>query len=59
MYTEFLDERQFDKDAICQFAKEIRRDPAIVVGRLQKDKIVPYDDRELNGLKHKYKVKIK
>lgn len=59
LYTEFLDERQFDKDAICQFAKEIRRDPAIVVGRLQKDKIVPYDDRELNGLKHKYKVKIK
>ena len=57
VYSEFLNEGQFGRDAICIFAKKIKRDPAIVVGRLQKDKIVPYDDRELNGLKHKYRVK--
>lgn len=58
VYSEFLNEGQFGRDAICIFAKKIKRDPAIVVGRLQKDKIVPYDDRELNGLKHKYRVKM-
>ena len=58
VYSEFLNEGQFGRDAICRFAKKIKRDPAIVVGRLQKDKIVPYDDRELNGLKHKYRVKM-
>lgn len=58
VYSEFLNEGQFGRDAICILAKKIKRDPAIVVGRLQKDKIVPYDDRELNGLKHKYRVKM-
>ena len=57
-YAEFLKNGQFNKYTICEFAEKIRRDPAIVLGRLQKDKIVPYDDRELNGLKHKYRVKI-
>ena len=58
VYSEFLNEGQFGRDAICIFAKKIKRDPAIVVGRIKKDKIVPYDDRELNGLKHKYRVKM-
>lgn len=55
-YEYFLNQGIFNRDTICQFARQINRDSAIVLGRLQNDGIVPYDDRELNSLKHKYKV---
>lgn len=43
---------------MVQLSRQIKRDPAIILGRLQNDGIVPYDDREVNKLKHKYRVKL-
>ena len=48
----------FTLTKIREFADLIDRDPGIVLGRLQKDELVRYDDWELNSLRHKYKVKI-
>lgn len=47
-YEHFLKKGIFDRDTICQFARQINRDPAIILGRLQNDGIVPYDDRVNN-----------
>lgn len=58
-YKEFLSDKVFSEDSIRDFADSIDRDPGIVLGRLQKDGLVRYDDGELTGLRHKYKVTIK
>lgn len=60
-YEEFIQQhRYFDESTICQFAKEIDRDPGIVLGRLLRDKLVSETDMQLkNKLRHSYNVVIK
>lgn len=55
-YMMFLKDKRFDAEAIRRFAKKIDRDPGIILGRLQNDGKVGYTDRNLNILRHKYKV---
>ena len=55
-YESFKNKRDFSSYAIKSFAKEINRDPGIVLGRLQNDGFVGYDDWSLKSLRHKYKV---
>lgn len=57
-YTRFVSQNSFTVDDIKRFAKEINRDPGIVLGRLQNDKLVRHDDETMNSLRHKYKVKV-
>lgn len=56
-YQEFLKKKQFDLRAVVAFASQIGRDPGIVLGRLQNDGIVGFDDWTMRSLRHKYKVK--
>lgn len=56
-YQQFVRGNMFTLTKIREFADLIDRDPGIVLGRLQKDGLVRYDDWELNSLRHKYKVK--
>lgn len=56
-YQKFIQGNTFTLTKIKEFADSIEREPGIVLGRLQKDKLVRYDDRTLNLLRHKYKVK--
>lgn len=56
-FQKFSEENDYSEDAIRKFAKEINRDPGIVLGRLQNDREIPYTDVSLSrALKHKYKV---
>ena len=57
-YSRFIEEGRFDMQTIKAFASSIDRDPGIVLGRLQNDKKVNYEDRMLATLRHKYKVVI-
>lgn len=56
-YQEFVRRKRFDLQSISVFAEQIDRDPGIVLGRLQNDGKVPFDDWTLKPLRHKYKVK--
>lgn len=56
-YQEFLERKRFDLQAIKIFANQIERDPGIVLGRLQNDGIIGFDDWTMKSLRHKYKVK--
>lgn len=56
-YQEFVDEKKYDLQAIKLFANQIERDPGIILGRLQNDGIVGFDDWTMKPLRHKYKVK--
>lgn len=56
-YEEFIGKNCFDVQSIRAFAKQINRDPGIVLGRLQNDGKVGFDDWTLKSLRHKYKVK--
>ena len=55
-YQEFLARKRFDLPAIRAFANQIGRDPGIVLGRLQNDEVVRYDDCNMKPLRRKYKV---
>lgn len=55
-YSVFLDKGQFNIRTITEFAENINRDPAIVLGRLLNDKSVEYS-KALLSLRHQYKVK--
>lgn len=57
-YGEFVARRNFSMEAIQTFAEEIDRDPAIVLGRLQNDRHVPYNNRQFSALRHRYTVQI-
>ena len=59
-YEAFVfDHRYFDEETIRKFAEEIDRDPGIVVGRLQNDKLLGYTNTDLsNKLRHNYTVVI-
>jgi Zn-dependent peptidase ImmA (M78 family) len=56
-YKDFLEKKEFDLKSIRVFANQIERDAGIVLGRLQKDGIVGYDDWTMKPLRHKYRVK--
>ena len=58
LYSEFTDRRVFTKESVLSFSESIERDPGIVVGRLQKDGYIEYKDKQLNALRHQYKVLI-
>ncbi len=57
-YQKFVARKRFDIQSIREFAVQIDRDPGIVLGRLQNDRKVGFDDWTLQPLRHKYKVKI-
>lgn len=56
-YKKFVEGAKFDLQSIKEFANRINRDPGIVLGRLQNDKIVDFNDWILRPLRHKYKVR--
>lgn len=56
-YKQFVIKRQFQLEDIRRFATEIERDPGIVLGRLQKEGLVAFDDWTMKPIRHKYKVK--
>lgn len=55
-WQEFKFDFPFSKSKVNQFAQSINIAPGIVVGRLQKEKLLPYT--HLNGLKEKYQWQI-
>lgn len=57
-YQDFVQKDIFTISSIKEFASLIDRDPGIVLGRLQNDGQVEYNDWTLQSLRHKYKVKI-
>lgn len=56
-YQDFLAGRRFDLQAIKTFAKQLKRDPGIVLGRLQNDGIIEFNDWKMKSLRHKYRIK--
>ena len=57
-YAKFIKNNDFSKEAIINFAEHIDRDPGIVLGRLQKEQLVDFKNRNLQCLKHQYKVEL-
>lgn len=55
-YQEFIACGRFDLQSIRCFADAINRDPGIVLGRLQNDKKVDFNDWRMKPLRHKYKI---
>lgn len=55
-YEQFINGRtSFDESLIRSFAKEINRDPGIVYGRLQKDRLIAYSEMLLSKkLRHHF-----
>ena len=52
-------DRYYDETIIYEFAREIDRDPGIVLGRLLRDKLVPETNMLLKEkLRHSYNVTI-
>lgn len=59
LYQAFIQtNKTFGLETIKNFANQINRDPGIVLGRLQNDGKVRFDDWELSSLKHKYRVQM-
>ena len=57
-YKSFVSNGKFSLQSIKEFANEIERDPGIVLGRLQNDGFVGFDDEAMKPLRHRYIVKI-
>lgn len=57
-YHDFVESRRFELKDITSFAASIDRDPGIVLGRLQNDGLVRFDDWTMKPIRHKYKVKM-
>lgn len=55
-YSDFVSRGVFSLSAITSFAREINRDPGIVLGRLQNDGLVRHDDLRLASLRKRYRV---
>lgn len=53
-YDRFISMKTYSRQDICNFAKSINIHPGIVVGRMQKDRVLEF--YELNDLKDKYKI---
>lgn len=58
-YQEFIKKNNFDIQSIRAFANQIERDPGIVLGRLQNDKKVDFNDWTMKPLRHKYTIRRK
>ncbi len=56
-YDDFVASGEYGINDITRFAESINRDPGIVLGRLQNDGLVGYDDAFMKSIRHKYKVK--
>lgn len=56
-YNDFVASGRFGLNDIIHFTKVINRDPGIVLGRLQNDGLVGFDDWTMKPIRHKYKVK--
>lgn len=56
-YQDFLAGKKFDLQAIKTFANQIERDAGIVLGRLQNDGIIGFDDWRMKSLRRKYRIK--
>ncbi|MCM1536453.1 MAG: HigA family addiction module antitoxin [Clostridium sp.] len=57
LYEEFIkNNKNFNLKLIKNFAERIDRDPGIVLGRLQNDGKVRFDDWTLSSLRHQYRV---
>jgi len=57
-YHRFIEANDFSIEKIVQFANSINRDSSIVLGRLQKDGFIIYDDWKYNLLRKKYVISI-
>lgn len=57
-YKAFVEMGKFGLNDIIKFAKSINRDPGIVLGRLQNDELVRFDDWTMKPIRHRYKVKL-
>jgi len=57
-YKKFVAKKRFSLQDINRFANQIERDPGIVLGRLQNDGLVGFDDWTMKPLRHKYVVKM-
>ncbi|MDO4280000.1 MAG: HigA family addiction module antitoxin [Peptococcaceae bacterium] len=55
-YETFVKQGSFTVQSITGFAQQMDRDPGIVLGRLQCDGHVRYNDRSLNTLRRPYKA---
>jgi hypothetical protein len=55
-YRRFLERGVFTTQSICEFAKLISRDPGIVLGRLQNDGKIDFNDWTMRNLKTKYVI---
>jgi hypothetical protein len=53
-YNEFINREDFSRNTITRFSKDLGIHPSILLGRLQKDEIVPYS--YLYDLKTQYSV---
>ena len=53
-YKEFINREDFSRNTITRFSKDLGIHPSILLGRLQKDEIVPYS--YLYDLKTQYSV---
>lgn len=56
-YQDFIRKNRFDIQSIISFANQIECDPGIVLGRLQNDKKVAFNDSTMKQLRHRYKIK--
>ena len=56
-YACFVKKGIFTIQSVYNFAKKINRDPGIVVGRLQKDNYIRYNDNRFNSFRRKYSFK--
>ncbi len=56
-YNDFVASKRFGLNDIIRFAESINRDPGIVLGRLQNEELVRFDDWTMKPIRHKYKVK--
>lgn len=55
-YREFVNRRDFSKNEIVSFSSDLGIHPSILLGRLQKDEIVPYS--YLHELKIQYSIEV-
>jgi addiction module antidote protein HigA len=55
-YQHFIENNKFDLQSIQEFADKINRAPGIILGRLQNDKKIGFDNKSLSSLRCKYKV---
>ena len=57
-YDAFVAAGHFTPDSVTAFAESVGRDVGIVVGRLQNDGFVRYNDSRFNSLKTRYRVAV-